>query len=65
MAEAYPDGIMLQKCKTLSDELEDLHRHEETYWFARVRANELKDEDENTSYFHHKPSSRRRRNRID
>lgn len=59
-----PVARMIDTCKTLTLELDDLHRQEESYWHMRARANELKDGDRNTIYFHHKASSRRRRNRI-
>lgn len=59
-----PDAVMIQKCSELSEELDELHRKEETYWHARARANELRDGDKNTAYFHHKASSRRKRNQI-
>ncbi|KAL2899875.1 hypothetical protein RDABS01_024957 [Bienertia sinuspersici] len=59
-----PDGPMLERCKEIVGELDDLQRLEETYWHARARANELRDGDKNTSYFHHKASQRRRRNFI-
>ncbi|KAL2935618.1 hypothetical protein RDABS01_018736 [Bienertia sinuspersici] len=62
--ESVPDGMMMEKCTQISSELDELHRLEETYWHARSRANELRDGDKNTSYFHHKASQRRRRNRI-
>lgn len=48
-----PDAHTLQVCKALSYDLGKLHRLEESYWFLRVRSNELKDGDENTKYFHH------------
>lgn len=35
-----------------------------TYWHTRSRANELRDGDHNTSYFHHKASHRRHVNGI-
>ncbi|KAL2898421.1 C5a peptidase [Bienertia sinuspersici] len=59
-----PDHKMLSRCAKLSDELDDLHRLEESYWHSRARANELKDHDKNTSYFHHKANQRRRKNFI-
>lgn len=59
-----PDAIMFAKCNELSNELDDLHRLEESYWHVRARANELRDGDKNTKYFHHKASQRRKRNRI-
>lgn len=59
-----PDANVLRSCKVLSEELDTLHRLEESYWFMRARSNELRDGDKNTKYFHHKASSRRRRNTI-
>ncbi|KAL2904162.1 hypothetical protein RDABS01_002872 [Bienertia sinuspersici] len=59
-----PDQAMLSKCSILSNELDKLRRLEESYWHARSRANELRDGDKNTNYFHHKASQRRRRNFI-
>ena len=52
-----PHANVLQTCKALSDELDNLHRLEESHWFIRARSNELKDDDKNTKYFHHKASS--------
>lgn len=62
--KGIPDATMLEKCNSLTRELDELHRREETYWYARARANELRDGDKNTSYFHHKASSRQKRNKI-
>ncbi|XP_021839603.2 uncharacterized protein [Spinacia oleracea] len=44
--------------------LDDLHRLEESYWHARARANEMKDGDKNTSYFHRKASNKKHVNGI-
>lgn len=59
-----PDAVMLEKFNTLVQELDELHRLEETYWHARARANEIRDGDKNTAYFYHKANSRRKRNNI-
>ena len=59
-----PDGCMLERCRGIVGELDELNRLHETYWHARARVNELKDGDKNTSYFHHKASQRKRRNLI-
>lgn len=48
----------------LASELDELHRLKESYWHARARANELRDGDKNTKYFHHKASQRKKRNTI-
>ena len=55
---------MLERCNTLSRKLDELHGLEELYWHARARANELRDGDKNTKYFHHKASQKRRSNNI-
>ena len=59
-----PDGAMLGKCREIVNELDELNRLHESYWFARSRANEMKDGDKNTAYFHHKASQRKQRNLI-
>uniref|UniRef100_A0A803N9T4 RNase H type-1 domain-containing protein n=1 Tax=Chenopodium quinoa TaxID=63459 RepID=A0A803N9T4_CHEQI len=59
-----PDATMLEWCMEIVAELNELHRNEESFWHARARANELKDGDRNTSYFHHKASHRMQRNFI-
>lgn len=59
-----PDATMLNTCKSIAEQLDTLHNLEESYWHIRSRANELKDGDKNTKYFHHKANSRRRRNTI-
>ncbi|XP_057248279.1 uncharacterized protein LOC125493714 [Beta vulgaris subsp. vulgaris] len=59
-----PDGRMLGRCKEIVRELDDLNRLHESYWHARARANEMRDGDKNTSYFHHKASQRKKRNTI-
>ncbi|KAL8142453.1 hypothetical protein V2J09_015485 [Rumex salicifolius] len=45
-------------------ELDSLHREEESYWHIRVRANELREGDRNTTYFHRKASQRLKKNEI-
>uniref|UniRef100_A0A803MRY4 Reverse transcriptase zinc-binding domain-containing protein n=1 Tax=Chenopodium quinoa TaxID=63459 RepID=A0A803MRY4_CHEQI len=57
-------GVALERCRTVSEELDNLHLFEEFYWHARARVNELKDGDRNTSYFHHKASMRKSKNNI-
>lgn len=59
-----PDANMMRNCKALAFELDELHRLEESYWHMRSRENELRDGDQISKYFHHKASSRRRRNSI-
>lgn len=44
--------------------LNELHRLEESYWHARAKANELRDGDKNTKYFHHKANKGKKRNTI-
>lgn len=58
------DAQQLLQCNEIVDELDDLRRLEESYWHARARANELRDGDKNTKYFHHKASQRKKRNAI-
>lgn len=57
MQSNYPDATKLESCKHLVEELNELHMLQESYWHARVRANELRDEDENTN-FNHKSESK-------
>ena len=59
-----PDAAMLKLCNDLSNELNALHKQEESYWFARARANELRDGDKNTAYFHRGASQRKHFNSI-
>ena len=59
-----PDANMIDNCKSLLNELDELHKLAESYWHMWSRANELKDGDENSKHFHNKASSRRRRNLI-
>ncbi|XP_056690135.1 uncharacterized protein [Spinacia oleracea] len=54
----------LKCCNHIVDELDSLRRLEESYWHVRARANELRDGDTNTKYFHHKATQRRKRNTI-
>lgn len=44
--------------------MDDLHCKHEAYWYMRSRVSEVRDGDKNTSYFHHKASHRRSRNRM-
>lgn len=59
-----PDANMIANCCALSSELDALNQQEESYWHIRSRVNELRDGDKNSKYFHHKASSRKRRNTI-
>ena len=57
-----PDANMIAACNSLALDLDELHRIEEAYWHLRSRVNELRDGDSNKKYFHHKASSRKKRN---
>lgn len=59
-----PDAAILDQCAMVSAEINDLRNAQESYWNIRAKANELNNGDKNTSYFHHKASSRRKRNTI-
>ncbi|XP_021713566.1 uncharacterized protein LOC110681747 [Chenopodium quinoa] len=61
---AQVDAAMLARCEQLADEINELRRLEESYWYARARANEMRDGDKNTAYFHRKASQRKKKNRI-
>ncbi|XP_021734135.1 uncharacterized protein LOC110700859 [Chenopodium quinoa] len=50
----HMDAASLQKCEKISGAINKLRCQEEIYWYARARANELKDGDINTTYFHRK-----------
>lgn len=58
------DANLLQRSHEISEELKELRKLEESYWHAHARANELRDGDKNTSYFHHKATQRKKRNYI-
>ncbi|XP_021755513.1 uncharacterized protein LOC110720784 [Chenopodium quinoa] len=58
------DAAMLSKCNELSSELGEMRRMEELYWYVRSRANEMRDGDENTAYFHCKASARKKKSTI-
>ena len=64
LQQRVQDASVMAQCHTVVDELDDIHRLEKSYWHARARANEIRDGDKNTKYFHHKASQRKRRNRI-
>lgn len=59
-----PDGLMIERCKEIVRELDELNRLHESYWHARARANEMRDGDKNTAYFHDKVRHRKKRNMI-
>ncbi|XP_074302679.1 uncharacterized protein LOC141634383 [Silene latifolia] len=59
-----PSTDMLDKCREIVGELDELRRQNETYWYTRARKCELRDGDKNTSYFHHKAKQRKKRNAI-
>ncbi|XP_021721944.1 uncharacterized protein LOC110689464 [Chenopodium quinoa] len=59
------DASMMSNCeKIIASELVEMRRLQESYWFARSRANEMRDGDKNTAYFHHKASARKKKNTI-
>lgn len=55
---------MFDRCNSLIMELDEQHKLEESYGHTRARANEIRDGDKNTKYFHHKASQRCRSNII-
>jgi hypothetical protein len=48
----------------LENKLDDLLRHEETWWAQRAKANWLQQGDKNSTFFHYKASQRKRKNKI-
>ena len=64
LQQQMPDAAILDQCRVVSRDLDEIHRLEESYWHARARTNEIRDGDKNTKYFHHKASQRKRRNTI-
>ncbi|KAK1387097.1 hypothetical protein POM88_015275 [Heracleum sosnowskyi] len=54
----------IAKCAEIEKKLDELYEKQEAYWYIRSRSAEIKDEDKNTKYFHHKASQRRKRNEI-
>lgn len=59
--QGVPDGFTLERAKMVVAELQ---KDEESYWHLRARANELRDGDKNTSYFHQRACKWKSRNRI-
>jgi exonuclease III len=55
------DISMIQQMET---NLDNLLKHEETWWAQRAKANWLHSGDKNTSFFHFKASQRKRKNNI-
>ena len=58
------DASVIAQCHAIAGDLDAINRLEESYWHARARANEIRDGDKNTKYFHHKASQRKRRSCI-
>ncbi|XP_021730410.1 uncharacterized protein LOC110697332 [Chenopodium quinoa] len=58
------DGHLLEQCNNIKNEINELRRRKESYWYSWARNNELRDGDKNTKYFHHKASQQRNRNFI-
>ncbi|CAL1383060.1 unnamed protein product [Linum trigynum] len=54
----------LEQRKQLEAEMDELEANEEEYWRQRSRVDWLKHVDKNTSFFHKKATTRRRRNMI-
>ncbi|XP_074317931.1 uncharacterized protein LOC141654709 [Silene latifolia] len=59
-----PSADMINRCRGIVKEVDELRRQVETYWYTRARKCELRDGDKNTSYFHHKAKQRKKRNTI-
>ncbi|XP_021732392.1 uncharacterized protein LOC110699204 [Chenopodium quinoa] len=51
-------------CVRLEKELQELNEKQEAHWLMRSRVAEIRDGDQNTSYFHHKASHRKAKNTI-
>jgi hypothetical protein len=59
------NGNLMSMVRSKEKELDDLLHSEEMWWNQRSRVLWLKHGDKNTSFFHHKASQRRRKNRIE
>lgn len=54
------DANLLRECNDVVDELNEWRKLEESIRHAQVHANEIRDEDKNTKYFHHKASQHKK-----
>jgi hypothetical protein len=56
MKAKIPTKEDIDKTHYLENKLDDLLRHEETWWAQRAKANWLQQGDKNTKFFHYKAS---------
>ncbi|KAL2932604.1 A-type inclusion protein A25-like protein [Bienertia sinuspersici] len=57
-----PDAVT--QCEASSKEINELCHLQESYWHIWAKANEFRDGDKNSNYFHRKANQRRKRNFI-
>jgi hypothetical protein len=64
MKAKVPNNNDLEQISHMETNLDNLLKHEETWWAQRAKANWLQQGDRNTSFFHYKASQRKRKNKI-
>jgi hypothetical protein len=64
MKTKIPTKNDIDQTHLLENNLDDLLRHEETWWAQRAKANWLQQGDKNSKFFHYKASQRKRKNKI-
>jgi hypothetical protein len=64
MKANIPSKDDIDKIHYLENNLDDLLKHEETWWAQRAKANWLQQGDKNSKFFHYKASQRKRKNKI-
>lgn len=62
-AEPFSEQVV-EKRASLEKQLDEVYDAQEAFWYLCSRVSELKDGDRNTKYFHHKASSRKKKNKI-